>query len=273
MGRAFANRAIGSGHQVTVWNRTPGRAADVVSAGAVEASSLQAAAEGAEVVLVVVADDEAARQVCEGPDGVLAFLGPEAVLANVSTVSPATARHLASVGPDGRVLDTPVMGSPDLIAAGFGRFFIGGPAEAVGRTASLWEGIGSGYVHCGPTGAGATVKLISNLWLITGVTALAEGLAIARHHGIGDHLLRSVVRDSMVVSPASQARLDNVLDPKHPGWFTPALARKDVRLAVALAEEAGVGAQIGPATEALLTRVIDGGQEWQDFAAVIEALG
>ena len=116
------------------------------------------------------------------------------------------------------------------------------------------------------------MKLISNLLLITGVAALAEGIATARHHGIPDDLLRNVFADTMVVSPTSKLRLESLLDDSHPGWFSPALARKDLRLAIGLAEQAGVRVRIGPAAEALLTTVIDAGGQWPDFAAVIEAL-
>ena len=88
MGQAFAARAIETGHQTTVWNRTPGRVAALVASGAVEANTLTAAAEDAEAVLVVLADDAAVLEVCLGDAGVLASLEPDAVFANVSTVSP-----------------------------------------------------------------------------------------------------------------------------------------------------------------------------------------
>jgi len=272
MGRAFAARALDRGHHVTVWNRSPGRATELVAGGAIEAESPKTAVIDADVVLVVLADDAAVLDVCLGDDGALASVGPAAVFANISTVSPDTARRLAEAGPDGRVLDSPVMGSPAVIANGLGRFFIGGPNAAITAAGSLWHDLGAGYVHCGPAGAGATMKLISNLLLITGVAALAEGIATARHNGIPDDLLRDVFGDAMVVSPTSKLRLESLLDDSHPGWFSPALARKDLRLAIGLAEQAGVRVRIGPAVEALLTTVIDGGAQWPDFAAVIEAL-
>jgi len=131
MGRAFADRAIETGHQTTVWNRTPGRVADLVASGAIEANTSSAAAAGADAVLVVLADDAAVLAVCLGDDGVLASLEPDAVFVNISTVSPETARRLAELGPEGRVLDAPVMGSPTMIAGGLGRFLIGGPAPAI----------------------------------------------------------------------------------------------------------------------------------------------
>ncbi len=272
MGSAFASRALGGGHQVTVWNRTPGRAAGLVDAGAVEAGSVHHAVTGAEVVLVVVADDDALDQVCLGDDGAFTAMGPGAVLANISTVAPATIRHLAEVGPEDRVLDAPVLGSPAMVAGGGARFFLGGPASAVEAVGPLWDDLGSGVTHCGPVGAGATLKVVSNLLLIAGVAALAEGIATARSQGIPDELVRQVLTASPVVSPAGAVRLDSLLDAAHPGWFSPALARKDVRLALDLAEETGVGVRIGPATEALLAAVVDTGQAWPDFTAVIEAL-
>jgi 3-hydroxyisobutyrate dehydrogenase-like beta-hydroxyacid dehydrogenase len=272
MGRAFAARGLETGHQVTVWNRSPGPAAELVENGAIEAQSPQTAVSGADVVFVVLADDTAVLDVCLGSGGALASLGPAAVFANISTVSPGTARHLAEAGPEGRVLDAPVMGSPAMIVGGLGRFLIGGPAPTIAAVDPIWNDLGAGYTHCGPVGAGATMKVLANLLLITGVTSLAEVIATARQHAVPDELLKTLLTDSPLVSLASSLRLDSLLDATHPGWFSPTLARKDLRLAIDLAEEAGVGVRVGPAAEALLTTVIDAGGEWPDFAAVIEAL-
>ena len=273
MGRAFATRALEKGHHVTVWNRTPDRAAAVVAAGARQADSPGEAAVGADAVLVVLADDAAVCEVCLGADGVLASLESSAVFANVSTVAPGTARRLAGAGPDERILDSPVMGSPTMIAAGHGSFLIGGPLAAITSVEPLWTDLGSGYTHCGPTGTGAVMKIVQNLLLITGVTALAEAIVTARENGLSDDLINRVMADSGAVSPASKIRLASLFDESHPGWFSPELARKDVRLAIDLADQAGIPARIGPATEALLTTLVDADGHWPDFAAVIEAFG
>lgn len=272
MGHAFAARALETGHEVTVWNRTANRAADLISSGAVEAHSPKDAAARSDAVLIVLADDDAVLSVCLGEDGVLSSLPAGATLAIVSTVSPDTVRRVAGAAPDGAVLDAPVMGSPSAIAAGSGSFLIGGPSASVTGLDALWNDLGADYRHCGPVGSGATMKIVSNLLLITGVAALAEAVATARHHGIPDELLQTLFAESFVVSPASKVRLESLFDGEHPGWFTPALARKDVRLAVGLADQAGVGARIGPATDLLLSSVVDSGRAWPDFTAVIEAL-
>ena len=103
------------------------------------------------------------------------------------------------------------------------------------------------------------------------MAALAEGIVIARENGLSDELIKSVMADSGAVSPASKTRLASLFDESHPGWFSPALARKDVRLAMDLADQAGIPARVGPATEDLLTNLIDAGGQWPDFAAVIDA--
>ena len=104
------------------------------------------------------------------------------------------------------------------------------------------------------------------------MASLAEAIVTARQQAIPNELLRTILVNSPVLSLTSNLRLDSLLDPTHPGWFSPTLARKDLRLAIDLADRTGVGVRIGPAAEALLTTVIDAGGEWPDFAAVIEAL-
>ncbi len=271
MGRALAGRALDTGHEVTVWNRSEGRDAELVGRGAASVGSPAEAAARGDVVLVVLTDDDAVRTVVTGPGGALGALGPDAVLGNVSTVSPELARELADVGPVDRVLDTPVMGSPTALASGHGTFLVGGPAATAARLEPLWHDLGAGATYCGPAGSGAVMKVLCNLQLVTGVAVLAEAVTVARANGIGDELIRSVFSTSPVVSEASRIRLGSLLDDAHPGWFGPGLAAKDVALARSTAAAAQVDARLADVVAELLGRVTAGGRPWEDFAAVIEA--
>lgn len=271
MGVAFAAKALSTGHEVTVWNRTPGRAAALVEQGAVEAPSAADAARDTDCVLLLLSDDRAVLDVCLG-GGLLAALGPNTVLVNVSTIAPATARRIAEAGPVGRVLDSPVAGSPATITAGQGKFFVGGPIATITGLDPLWTDLAVGYVHCGEVGAGSTVKIAVNFLLITGTAALAEAITMARRNGVADDLLRGILDSSPAVSAGGRSRLDGIMSAEHQGWFSPVLARKDLRLALALAEQGGVDVRVGPAVDELLTTVVDSGVEWSDFSAVIEAL-
>jgi 3-hydroxyisobutyrate dehydrogenase len=260
MGRALAERARATGHDVIGWNRSPGKAGDLP-----EASTAAEAAHGADVVFVVVYDGAAVEQVCD--DALFEALAPQALLAVVSTVSPSTVRSLESHLP-GRVLDTPILGSPTAVAQGGARFFVGGTAEAAATLAPLLADLSAGQTHCGPLGAGLILKIAANLQLVTGVAALAEAISLARRQGISDDVITSVFGDLPVVSPASRLRLPTVLDPTHPGWFGAAAASKDLTLALDLAGDLRLA--LTPAALDLLGRIADGG--WGDFAAVIEGL-
>lgn len=275
MGRAFAHRALDVGHDVTVWNRTPGKAGELVDRGAREAPTPADAAAEADLVLVIVTDDAAAREVCVGDAGdastaVVGGMSDRTVLASASTVSPDTARAIADGGPQGRVFDTPILGSPTAVRDGKGRFLVGGPEDRYADLRPLLESLCAQSVHCGPVSAGATMKLASNLVLVSGVTALAEAVEIARAQGVDDAHITAALDGSLVMSQAQRLRLEPVLSDDHPGWFGPKLARKDVRLAGELADSAGLDARVAIACAELLDKVADG--DWPDFSAVAEAV-
>src|SRR5579875_3448990 len=120
MGAAMAGRLLDRGHEVTVWNRSAGKAEPFAGRGARVADDPAGAVEGVDVALVVLTDDDAVASVVLGDGGAAAALPSGAVLADVSTVSPQLARRLADEGPVDRVLDTPVLGAPKLVADGGG---------------------------------------------------------------------------------------------------------------------------------------------------------
>ncbi len=257
MGTALAGRAASHDHEVVGWNRTP-REFDVPTAAtAVEA------VDGAEVVLVVVADGAAVEQLCTGE--LLGALAPHAVLAVVSTVAPETVTAIAY----DHVVDAPVIGAPKAVETGTARYVVGGADGDLDRIEPLLTDLGTSTLRCGPLGAGAVMKIVANLQLVAGVATMAEAVATARGHGIPDEVIAAGFQDFPVVSAASRMRLSAVLDPAHPGWFGAALASKDLRLCLDLARAAGLELGMAPAALALLER-LEG--DWPDFAAVIESL-
>jgi 3-hydroxyisobutyrate dehydrogenase-like beta-hydroxyacid dehydrogenase len=273
MGTAFAHRALEAGHEVRVWNRSPGKGDALVTQGARAAVSAADAVAGAGVVLLVVSDDEAVRQVCLGEDrAVLRALAPEAVLTVVSTVAPATMRQIADSCPQQPVIDAPVMSSPAMILQGVGEFLVGGSDGAVESAAPLLRDLASGFTHLGPLGTGQVTKVVSNMLLITGLTAVAEGIAMARSQGVPDDALRGYLDKAIVVSQGSRFQLESVLDKAHPGQLVPQLAREYVQQAVDLAAEGGLPIRMAPAAVDQINRLLEQDRDWQDISAIIEAV-
>jgi 3-hydroxyisobutyrate dehydrogenase-like beta-hydroxyacid dehydrogenase len=272
MGHAVASRLLETGHDVAIWNRTPGKGDDLIARGAQEMDSVGAAAAGSEVTLSVLAADPAVREVYFGLTGAIASAGPNAVLVDMSTVSPDTARALAAEVSGDRFLEAPIMGSPIATERGQARLLLSGPEATARRLDPLWSDLAAGYVYCGPTGSALTVKLMSNEVLIGSTLLLAQAIVTAQRNGIGDDVIRQVFGQSLVVGPGVLARFESLMSDEHPALWSIDLASKDIRLALDLAERAGVSAPVGAATGAELDRAAQAGLGDADMAAVVDLL-
>jgi 3-hydroxyisobutyrate dehydrogenase-like beta-hydroxyacid dehydrogenase len=271
MGHALASRLLDRGYEVTVWNRTSGKGADLVQRGATEAGSVPEAVAGADVVMMSLSDDAAVKEVCFDR-GAIKSLGDSAVLVDTSTVSPDTSRELAAAVPGGRAVDAPIMGGPGQLEQGQVTLVIGGPVETVRLLDNLWTDIAARFFNCGPNGMGTTIKLFSNYLLVGGIALLSEMVATAQASGVPDGILREVFGESYVIAPATRLRFENVMGKDHEGWFSVKLADKDLSLFHALATKAGLALPVADGAHTLLSEAIAGGHGDEDMAAAIEAL-
>src|SRR5689334_946099 len=141
MGVAMAARLIGGGHDVVVYNRTAAKAADLVKQGARLASSVAGACEGREVVITMLTDDTALKDVTLGAGGVRESLAAGAIHLTMGTHSPTEIRRLAGIHAESKqaLVAAPVLGRPDLAAAGQVGIVAGGPADAVEKCSPLFQ--------------------------------------------------------------------------------------------------------------------------------------
>ncbi len=266
MGRAIAARVLSEGHQVVVWNRTPGRAGDLVAGGATEASSAAEAAGGAEAVVTMLSADEDVRQVVLGEGAVAGALGDQAVLVDCSTVSPAMSEELA--GTIRRFVAMPVLGNPDAVRAGVALLLVGGPGDVVGRIDPLVAALGGRARRYERPALAAAAKLTSNLLLLQGLVALAESFAVGTAGGLSQDQLRQLLEDSPLVAPALRNRFEAVLTGRLDSWWTTALGAKDGGLALELGESKGATLPAAGAVLGVYREMIDAGHGEDDIAAV-----
>lgn len=242
MGRYMAANLVRAGHLVTVYNRTPGRAEELMALGARVASSPREAALGRDAVITIVTDDAAVRAVSEGPAGVLAGLAAGALLIDMSTVSPATARDVAkealTIGAG--YLDAPVTGGDVGARDGTLTIMAGGRVEDFDAAQPLLQAMGKRIVHIGEAGAGQTMKLVANL--VSGLTLMvaAEGIALGLRLGLPLELLDEVLPNSSAQSFEVRKLLDRYSDDAWQPGFSVQNRLKDLRLAVEMAAAAGV---------------------------------
>src|SRR5450755_110290 len=198
MGHAMATNLVKAGHEVTIWNRTPGKLVD----GAGVAPNPAAAAQGAEVVWLCVSDTDAVERVIFGADGVQASLTDGMIIAASSTISPsATAKFAERVAAKGVDWVDAAM-AVSKIGAGEGTLvvIVGGSEEAVDRLRPLFAAMGKKIVRMGETGKGQATKLVMNLQIALIFEGFAEALTLATKLGVDVEKLVPLIQASMVRS-------------------------------------------------------------------------
>jgi 3-hydroxyisobutyrate dehydrogenase-like beta-hydroxyacid dehydrogenase len=243
MGAAMAHRLADEGYTPLLYNRTPARAAELAGeiGGRAVATPAEAAAD-ADVVITMVADDDALRAVCQGPDGILEAAGAETVTIQTSTVMPDTVRELARAFAErgAGFLDAPVSGSVATATSGQLAIMAGGEEATLERARPVLESLAQRTFHMGPVGTGAAVKLAVNDVIMALDVALAEALVLAEAAGVDREAAYDVFAGGAVGAPFVQYKRAAFLEPDAtPPAFSLSLAQKDMSLILALAERTG----------------------------------
>ena len=239
MGHGMAGRYLDGGFTVAVWNRSKVKADDLVARGARWAGSPAQAADGADAIVTMVADDEASRMVWLGKDGAARAAKSGALAIECSTIS---YQHALDLGRDLRArglvyIDSPVTGLPDAAAAGKLTLLVGADAADLEQARPFLAPLGTTIRHFGPVGSGTVYKLINNLMGAIQIAGLAEGLAIAEQAGLDMNLVLQAIETGVAASPQVLRHSRRMVARNFSGTtFTAALRHKDAAYAVALAE-------------------------------------
>ena len=271
MGARMARRLLDAGNRLVVWNRTPAKAEPLAAAGATVASTPAGAARDVDVVITMVSDPGALRDVTSGDDGVIAGLGSSATLIEMSTVGPAAVSRLASRLPPGQaMLDAPVLGSVAEAESGSLRIFVGGPAPLFERWRGLLSALGS-PVHVGLLGSGARSKLVANLTLFGVLGVLGEALALADRLGLSREVAFEVLAGTPLREQAERRR-PSIESGRYPARFRLSLGLKDATLIQEAAGEAGADLRVLEAARSWLADAVAEGRGDEDYSAVLATI-
>jgi 3-hydroxyisobutyrate dehydrogenase len=242
MGGPMARRLVQKGFGVSGYDVNPGRAEAAARDGVSPAKSPAMAAEAADVVMSSLPNPAAVRDAYLGPGGAVSSLRAGAVVVDMSTIDPQTWRAVAdaAAAAGAESLGAPVSGGP--ADAGSGRlvFLVGGEAAVVERCRFVLETLGSEIHHLGPLGAGHVVKLVNNVMSMCNVAVAAEAMVLGVKAGMDPQSLFDVLSTSGGRSHHFLKRFPNVLAGDFTPYFSIALSRKDLSLALQMAESLGV---------------------------------
>lgn len=257
MGSGMASCLIKAGHRVTVWNRSPEKAQSLIDMGATLAATPKEAAQGAEAVFSMVADDQASTQCWLSEDGAMSALESGAFVIECSTISHGHSSALAEAATAKglRYLDCPVNGPPAAAAKGE-LILLMGADEADLEAARPWlEVISRSILHFGPVGSGTAYKLINNLLGAVHVAAVAEAAHLARTLGLNVDTTVEAVESGPVGSPHTVRMIRPMLEGRPADSFGLAigLREKDARYCLEMAHGLGLNMTIGEDAHAWYT--------------------
>lgn len=274
MGGRVAKRLLDAGHTVTGYNRTKAKAKWLLDAGMRWGETPRSVAEAADIVFTMVTNTSALHEVVGGEHGILAGLSTGKVYIDMSTVSPATSKRIASqVAEKGaHMLDSPVSGSVITLEQGNLSLMVGGEEATFEQVKPVLLDIGPKVHYVGSHGQAVLMKIAINLNLQVQILALSEGLLLAEKGGIPRETALEVMLNSVIASPSLKYRAPFVLNMPDEAWFDVNMMQKDMLLALELGRELAVPLPTVAASNEYLTAARAMGLAKQDFAIVFKVL-
>jgi 3-hydroxyisobutyrate dehydrogenase-like beta-hydroxyacid dehydrogenase len=270
MGKAIASNLMRAGHRLIVWNRSPGPVKELVARGA-QAAARPADAAHAEVLMSMLADDEALREVAIGR-GVLEEAERGLIHVNLATISVAFARELARLHRERGIgyVAAPVFGRPEVARDAKLNVVVAGEASSVARVEPLLSAIGQRVWPVGSEPERANVvKLAGNFMIAGALETMGEAVALARGHGLAGAEFLTILTSTLFAGPVYQGYGQMIAEQRYePAAFRLRLGLKDVRLALQAAESVHVPMPLASLLRDHLLEAMACGDGDRDWAAL-----
>jgi 3-hydroxyisobutyrate dehydrogenase len=274
MGAAMAANLARAGFAVTGWNRTPGRAPELAQLGIQMAANPAAAAAEAEIVVVCVSDTPDVEAVLFGQDGVASGARAGTLVIDCSTIAPSGSWDFAARLKDHglAMVDAPVSGGSEGAKNATLTIFVGGDADDVERARPLLSALGKTITHVGPIGAGQAVKAVNQVILAATYLGVAEGIVLAIKAGLDVEQVVGALGGGAAQSWVLANRSGRMLDNDYPLGFKVSLHRKDLGIALELANQLGAVLPVSALAAQLESGLIAAGHGDDDMSALARSI-
>ncbi len=272
MGQAMTRRLIEAGHEVGVFNRTPEKIKPLIDAGASAEASIKAAATFGDAVFTMVSDDAAALDVVTRPGGIRESLPKGGIHICAGTHSVAAIEQLTAIHDEaGQILiASPMLGRPEVVAAGAAGIVVGGPQDAVARCRALFTAIAPRVIDAGvEPAAAAVIKIANNFVLGCAIEAIGEGISLVRKYGVAPDVFHRVLTEGLFNCWAYKTYGQFIVDERYlPAGQRAVNGLKDANLALAAGEAKGVPLPSGNVWRDRLVGAVAHGEGEHDWAVM-----
>ncbi|RFZ92017.1 NAD(P)-dependent oxidoreductase [Mucilaginibacter conchicola] len=246
MGNPMSQQLLKAGYPLTVYNRNKDKEAALKEQGANTASTPKELLQQTDVVIIMVTDDKAIRDVFEGEDGLLAASGNDKVIINMSTVSPAISKEMAQRSNEHGLsyLDAPVSGSVKQAETAQLVIMAGGDSSVFEKVKPVLDTMGKLSLNVGDTGAGNAAKLAINTLLSFYTQGLAEAVILAKNNGIKPEILLELLGNGAIANPYTKIKGNAIVNDN----FTAAFSLKNIVKDLKLSRDIGLTTPLGETT-------------------------
>ena len=258
MGKPMVRNLLKAGFAVRVFNRSQPAIDELVADGATGTQSPREVAERSDIVITMVTDGPDVEQVLLHEQGVIEGARPGLLVIDMSTISPVVTRQIADRlrEHDVHMLDAPVSGGDKGAIAGTLSIMVGGDEADFDRAKPIFEAMGKTITHCGPTGAGQTVKACNQIMVAVVIEAVAEALVLGSKAGVDPEIILRVLGGGMAQSRMMDVRGSTMAQHIFEPGFKAKLHLKDLGIVINTAREFGVALPVTGVVSQLYTTLV-----------------
>ena len=274
LGNAVALHLIDSGFEVTVYNRTKEKALQLKEKGAKISASPKEIAENSELVIIIVKDANAVKQISFEKNGIIEGNHEKLIVADMSTIDPLESKKISKKFLEYKInkLDIPVMGGPNVAITGELVMMASGNKESFNQCKEILDTIASKVFFLGDSGVAHSVKLAMNLQITMLALALSEGIMLVKKSNVDPKIFLEILNSTYFKTGMSEKKAYKMIEGKYDTTFTLANLKKDITTMTNTAKSLGIKLPMINKAEEMYENAIKEGFGNTDYTGIIEYL-
>jgi len=272
LGNAVALHLLGSGYNVTVYNRTKEKTIEVEKKGAHVASSPKTMAEKVELIIIIVKNATAVKEISFGKNGIIEGKNKKLIVADMSTINPVESKNIAKKFQeyDIKKLEIPVMGGPNVAINGELVMMVSGSKDSFDYCKNIFEKIANKVFFLGEHGIANSIKLAMNLQITMLALALSEGITLVKKANVDPKIFLEVLNSTYFKTGMSEKKAFKMIDGNYETTFTLANLKKDITTMTNTAKELGIELPMITKAEEIYSNAVNVGLGDIDYTGIIE---
>ena len=274
LGNAVALHLVDSGYEVTAYNRTKGKSAELEEKGALIVTSPKEVAENSELVIIIVKDADAVKQISFEKNGIVNGNHEKLIVADMSTVDPSESKNISKqyLGSGIIKLDIPVMGGPNVAITGDLVLMASGNKESFDNCKEVFDTIANKVFFIGENGVANSIKLAMNLQITMLALALSEGITLVKKSGVDPKIFLEILNSTYFKTGMSEKKAYKMIEGKYDTTFTLSNLKKDITTMTNAAKSLGIELPMIAKAEEVYENAIKEGFGDIDYTGIIEYL-